>query len=58
MRDNAVWVIAKNVFSCRGKNGGAMKASREVGSEKRPDRKRATEIGAVGQSSRVSGAGE
>ena len=47
MRDNAVWVITKNVFPCRGKNGGAMKASREVGSEKRPDRKRATEIGAV-----------
>ena len=35
-----------------------MKASREVGSEKRPDRKRAKDFGAVGQSSRVSGARE
>ena len=58
MRDDAVRMIAKYVFACWRESGGAMEASREVRSEKRPDWKRAKEIGAVGQSSRVSGAGE
>ena len=47
MRDDAVRVIAKDVFACWGKDGGAMEAGGEVGSEKGPDRKRATKTGAV-----------
>ena len=58
MRDNAVWVIAKDVFTCWSKDGGAMEAGREVGSEKRPDWKRAKKIGAVRESARVSSAGK
>lgn len=58
MRDDAVRVIAKDVFACWGENGGAMEAGGEVGSEKRPDWKRAKETGAVGESAGVSGAGE
>ena len=51
-------VIAKDVFARRRKDGGTMEAGREVGSEKRPDWKRAKEIGAVGESARLSSAGE
>ena len=51
-------VIAKDVFAGRRENGGAMKAGGEVGSEKRPDSKRAEKGGAVGEAARVSGAGE
>ncbi len=58
MRDDAVRMVAEDIFACRGKNGGAMEASREVGSEKRPDWKRAKEIGAVGESARVSSTGK
>lgn len=35
-----------------------MEASREVGSEKRPDWKGANEVGAVGESARMSSAGK
>lgn len=35
-----------------------MEAGREVGSEKRPDWKRAEEVGAVGESARVPSAGK
>ena len=49
MRDDAVRVIAKDVFACWGENGGAMEAGGEVGSEKRPNWKRAKETGAVGE---------
>lgn len=58
VRDDAVRVVAKYVFACWGEYGGAVEASREVGGEKRPDRKRANEIGAVGESTRVSSAGK
>ena len=58
MRDNAVRVIAKDVFASWSKDGGAMEAGREVGSEKRPDWKRAKKIGAVRESARVSSAGK
>ena len=58
MGDDAVRVIAKDVFACWGEDGGAMEAGREVGSEKRPDWKRAKEIGAVGESTRVPSAGK
>ena len=58
VRDDAVRVVAKYVFACWGEYGGAVEASREVGGEKRPDRKRANEIGAVGESARVSSAGK
>ena len=37
MRDDAVRVIAKDVFTCWGENGGAMEAGGEVGSKKGPD---------------------
>ena len=53
-----MWVIAKDVFARWGENGGAMEAGREVGSEKRPDWKRAQKIGAVGESAGLSSAGE
>ena len=58
MRDDAVRVIAKDVFARGRKDGGTMEAGREVGSEKRPDWKRAKKIGAVGESARLSSAGE
>lgn len=58
MRDDAVRVIAEDVFARWGENGGAMEAGGEVGSEKRPDWKRAKETGAVGESAGMSGAGE
>ena len=51
-------VIAKDVFACWRENGGAMEAGGKVGSEKRPDAKRAEKGGAVGEAARVSGAGE
>lgn len=58
MRDDAVRVITKDVFTCWGENGGAMEAGREVGSEKGPYWKRAEEIGAVGERARMSSAGQ
>ncbi len=58
MRDDAMRMIAKNVFACWGENGGPMEASGEVGSEERPDWKRAKEIGAVGEGARLSSAGK
>ena len=58
MRDDAVRVIAKDVFTRWSETGGAMEAGREVGSEKRPDWKRAKKIGAVGESAGLSSAGE
>lgn len=58
MRDDAVRVIAEDVFACGGENGGAMEAGREVGREKRPDWKRAQEIGAMGEIARVSSTGK
>ena len=58
MRDDAVRVIAKDVFACWRENGGAMEASGEVGSEERPDSKRAEKRGAVGEVARVSGTRE
>ena len=39
MRDDAMRMIAKNVFACWGENGGPMEARGEVGSEERPNRK-------------------
>ena len=58
MRDDAVWVIAEDVLACWGKRSRAMEAGREIGSEKRPDSKRAKEVGAIGEIARVSSAGK
>lgn len=51
-------VVAKDVFARRGENGGAMEAGREVGSEQRPDWKRAQETRAVGEGAGMPGAGK
>ena len=53
-----MWVIAEDIFACWRENGGAMEAGGEVGSEKRPNSKRAEKGGAVGEVARVSSAGE
>ena len=56
--DDAVRVVAKDVFARRGENGGAMEAGREVGSEQRPDWQRAQEARAVGEGAGMPGAGK
>ena len=51
-------VIAKDVFACWRVNGRAVETGGEVGSDMRPDSKRAEEWGAVGESAGVSSVGE
>ena len=58
MGDDAVRMVAKYVFACRGEKSRAMEAGREVGSEKRPDWERAKKVRAVGKSTRVSSTGK
>ena len=51
-------MIAEDVFTGRREDLCAMETSGEVGSEKRPDRKRAEEFGAASESARVTGGGK
>ena len=58
VRDDAVGVVAEDVFAGRGQDLRAVQAGGEVGGEEGPDGEGAEEGGAAGESARVTGGGE
>lgn len=56
--DDAVGVVAEDVFAGWGERCGAVEAGGEVRGEEGPDRETADEVGAVGKLARGAGAGE
>ena len=58
VRDNAVRVVAEDVFAGRGEDLRAVQAGGEVGREEGPDGERAEEGGAPGEGAGVAGGGE
>ena len=56
--DDAVRVVAEDVFAGRGQGRGAVEAGGEVRGEEGPDGEAADEVGAVGEGTRCAGVGE